>query len=319
MNKRKLIKFGKNSYVISLPKEWIEENKLGKGSEINLNKFDENLIISTESNIRSDSKEIIINCHDKDLNLIKRLILSSYISNFSTIIIKEFSPTELNNIKKIITNLFAVEIFEESQNKIIIKDILNITDISLIEIIRRTDNIIRTMFNDSIDSFDETLTKDVIVRDDDVNRLSYLALKVLKLSLKDSSVSKILKLNGSIILHAWELIARLENISDSTKRISSLIANLKLNTNEKKNIADFLMVLKSDYINVMKSFYNKDERLVYDILSKSLEKRMKIYELTNMKNELNYVAVVEQLYNIHESIKNIARSLLNTILIEDGI
>ena len=52
MNKRKLIKFGKNSYVISLPKEWIEENKLGKGSEINLNKFDENLIISTESNIR---------------------------------------------------------------------------------------------------------------------------------------------------------------------------------------------------------------------------------------------------------------------------
>ena len=77
-----------------------------------------------------------------------------------------------------------------------------------------------------------------------------------------------------------ELIARLENISDSTKRISSLIANPKLNTNEKKNIADFLMVLKSDYINVMKSFYNKDERLVYDILSKSLEKRMKIYELT---------------------------------------
>ncbi len=319
MDKRKLIKFGKNSYVISLPKEWIEENKLGKGSDINLNKFGENLVISSESDIQNDSREIIINCENKDSNLIKRLILSYYISNYSTIIIKNFSSMELNNIKKIITNLFAVEVFEESQNKIIIKDILNIADISLIEIIRRTDNIIRTMFIDSINSFNENLEEEIIIRDDDVNRLSYLVLKTLKLSLKDSSVAKILKLNGSIILHIWELIARLENISDSTKRISSIATNLKLSVDEKSLIVDFLTALKNDYVNVMRSFYSKDEKLVYDILSKSFENRMKIYELTGMKNEINYVAVVEQLYNIQESIKNIARSLLNTVLIEDGI
>ena len=46
MDYRKLIAFGKNSFVISVPKQWIKQNKLNKGDLIYLDESGPNLILS---------------------------------------------------------------------------------------------------------------------------------------------------------------------------------------------------------------------------------------------------------------------------------
>ena len=46
MEYRKLIRFGKSSLVISLPKGWTEKNKLGKGSLVYLDVNSEGLVVS---------------------------------------------------------------------------------------------------------------------------------------------------------------------------------------------------------------------------------------------------------------------------------
>ena len=83
MEFRKLIGFGKNSFVISLPKKWIQRNNLKKGDTIFVNKTGTNLTISSkESGLKSDQvRAIIINTKDKNLNLIQTEIISSYIVN----------------------------------------------------------------------------------------------------------------------------------------------------------------------------------------------------------------------------------------------
>lgn len=316
MEKRKLIKFGKNSYVISLPKDWIDENNLEKGSVVSLIKNGNDLLISSESKISKYEKSITINCSDKDYILIKRLIHSSYINNFTTIIVRDFKQEYISNIRKTIKNLFAVEMIEESNNKIVIKDILNITDISLPEIIKRTDYIIRSMFEESINSFESDISEDIKERDDDVNRLSYLALKVATMSLHDNSIARVLKLNPSGILHIWELIARLENIGDSIKKISDLVKELNVNEKVNKLLIDFYKELKNDFVDVMICYYTNDEKLIYNILSNSNVRRMKIFDLNALGNEIKYSSVIEQFYTIQESIKNIARSSINTYLMK---
>ena len=67
---RKLIKFGKSSYVISLPSEWIRRNKLEKGADILLDERDGMLrILPSSAKIeKKEIKSVEINVDKKDVS-----------------------------------------------------------------------------------------------------------------------------------------------------------------------------------------------------------------------------------------------------------
>ena len=89
MEYRKLISFGKSSYVVSLPKGWVVQNKLKKGDLIYLEESGPNLILTSHvdsNNIKE--KESIIDVDGKDVRLIDREVSSAYIQNNRLIILK---------------------------------------------------------------------------------------------------------------------------------------------------------------------------------------------------------------------------------------
>ena len=73
MEFRKLIRFGKNSYVISIPKPWVEKNKLKKGDTIYINENLDGLQINVreKKKISEQIRAIIINTKAKALNQIQ--------------------------------------------------------------------------------------------------------------------------------------------------------------------------------------------------------------------------------------------------------
>ncbi len=315
MEKRKVIGFGKNSLIVSLPKEWILENKIKKGDELSVEYNGSNLSLSSDfESSKTNKKEIEIDCAEKDLTLVKRLIHSAYINNYNTIIAREFSQNYASQLRKAIKNLFAIEIAEEP-NKIVIKDILNINDISLPEIIRRIDNITRNMFEDSIRSFKENVGGIIKKTDNDVNRLAYLALKIVKLCTTDPSAMRALKIDNAEILHIWELVGRLENIADATKRIAEANASVQFTEAEIDSLTKFYAELKNDFISAMNSYYLKDRTLTYKILSSHPAKVEELGKL-NLRKNITYSSIIEHLYLILESTRNIARSSLNTFLMK---
>ena len=56
MEYRKLISFGKSSYVVSLPKSWVVQNKLKKGDLLYFDEKEKDLILSIQSG-GGDKKE----------------------------------------------------------------------------------------------------------------------------------------------------------------------------------------------------------------------------------------------------------------------
>ena len=65
MNVRKLIRFGKNSYVISLPKQWVDKTKLKKGDLISIDETKEGLVLKTNSaEVKEEPKSIVINAEN---------------------------------------------------------------------------------------------------------------------------------------------------------------------------------------------------------------------------------------------------------------
>src|SRR3989344_2437396 len=136
MEYRKIISFGKSSFVVSLPKTWVRQNKLHKGDLIYFDEQNNDLLLQPKKDERETlEKEIIISIDGKDIRRVQRETIAAYIQNYKTIILQGDEVKEKAKIlQSFIQNLVALEILEQDSKKIVAKDFLNINDISLTQI-----------------------------------------------------------------------------------------------------------------------------------------------------------------------------------------
>jgi len=174
---RKLISFGKGSYILSMPKSWIQKNNLKKGDLISVSDDGFELILKAgQEETKPELKEINIDAKGKNIELLKAEIVSSYLNGYDVIsILLESNSKEAPKIRDIIRNLSGLEIMEQTSTRIVAKNLISINEISIKTIIRRIDIITRAMMEDSIlccraHSAYESIRN----RDDDINRLYYL-------------------------------------------------------------------------------------------------------------------------------------------------
>src|SRR3989338_10259154 len=133
METRRLIQFGKSSLIISLPKAWIDRNKLKKGDLIYLDEKTDTLNIQPK--VTEDtrcSREITIEVQNKDSRMLLNEITAAYINNYNMIIIRGERVASLaKEIRDIIHNLIALEIMEQTGTRIIARDFLNMKETSI--------------------------------------------------------------------------------------------------------------------------------------------------------------------------------------------
>lgn len=327
MDVRKLISFGKGSYIISMPKSWVEKNNLKKGDLISVNDDGFELVLRAEQKEEKlDAKDIDIDAKDKDLELIKAEIASSYLNCYDTINISfDNNSKETLKIKDIIRNLSGLEIMEQTSTRIVAKNLININEISIKNIIRRMDIITRAMMEDAILCCKGQCHYDSIHhRDVDVNRLYFLGHRVIKNAMKNPRIAK------SLQTEPWQLhsdkliILRLEKIADRQKRIARYICTTNLDRATLAELEKIHTDISEAYNDVMKSYYNQDKQISYQIevtnkdrtaaCDKLLEKYTNTYANAKGKTtNSNLVAVAKIIENLKATaveIRNIARTVL---------
>ena len=75
--RRKLVRQGKSTLTVSLPKKWIEKNELNEDNDVEIQEIENILQISLDSNIIKKNKEIelfLSNEHKKVIKLILRML-----------------------------------------------------------------------------------------------------------------------------------------------------------------------------------------------------------------------------------------------------
>jgi phosphate uptake regulator len=168
--KRKLVKQGPQSLVVSLPAYWLKKNHLKKGNEVEIDEISNNLVISGKEVIEKKIKEdYILNIEEMDDYLIKRYLTTLYVQGYEEIIIK-FSKkkiTELkkgkkieieNFISKLTQRFIGMEILTSEKNKIVLKCFTALNPEELKNVQRRTFLLILN-FMDNI--FDENFNKNL--------------------------------------------------------------------------------------------------------------------------------------------------------------
>src|SRR3989338_6224902 len=255
MEYRHLMAFGNSSYIISVPKAWVEKNRLKKGDILVVEEKPNELILtSKDASERRRINDVTISPEGKTIEEFKTEITSLYVNNYDVVtVINVKDPVA---IKEIFRNLVGMEIVEETASKIVAKDLLDIKEVSLKNIIRRIDIIIRSMLSDSVE-LDVNNAESVIGRDKEVNRLSLLGFRTARAATDNPRLLKTFNTSYWNVMLSKQTITALERFADQIKRIIRTAKEEKLDKKFTAEVVKILGEMNANYLSVMKIYYEK--------------------------------------------------------------
>ena len=292
---RRLMSFGNGSFIISMPKRWVEKNKLKKGDLISVDDEGYELVLnSNQKESKPDAIEITIDAKGKGMELLKAEIVSSYLNDCDTIIIIfDSNNKDVPKVKEMMRNLSGLEIMEQTSTRIVAKNLININEISIQNIIRRMDIVARAMVEDAILCSRGECTYDSINhRDVDVNRLYYLAFRVMKNAMKNPRVSKSLGIEPWQLHSDMLLIKHIERIADMQKRIARYLCAANLDRHALDGFDKVYTDISESYYEAMKAYYTQNKEIAFKI------------EVTNKIRTGDCNAFLEKYTESHDGFKN---------------
>ena len=146
--KRKLVKQGAATMMISLPAKWVKQHKLSKGAEIDIEQVEDNLCISAD---QADSKsETEITLKNLTESSIRTLITNTYRAGCDKIKVNYESQQQYKILQSVIkTRLIGFDVIKKEKNYCVVE---NITEPS----IDQFDSIVHKIFFSISDFFDVT-------------------------------------------------------------------------------------------------------------------------------------------------------------------
>ena len=147
--KRRLVKQGAATMMVSLPSKWIKENNLTKGSEIDMELIGNNLVVSAKP-LAEQKTETTIKLTNLTESSIRTLITNTYRSGYDRITVLFDNEKQLKILNDIIkTRLIGFDVIKKEKNQCVVENITEPTADNF-------DNIMSKIFYNIEELFDVT-------------------------------------------------------------------------------------------------------------------------------------------------------------------
>lgn len=234
MEKRKIMRLGKSSLVISIPKSWASKYKLdSKDHVMLLPQLDGSLAIYPVKEIddKPAEQEIVTDPGDEP-GILERRLIAAYLNNFNLIHIRStgvFTPEQQSLVRKRVRMLTGLQIIDASTNEIVIQSLMKLNQLDLPKSMRLAHRITSTMLVDALSALqmrDIELAQTVVGLDEDVNQFYFLVFKQLRAALLDPRFMNELKIDSMDCLTYMMFIQRIENVADHAKNIAQEVFSM---------------------------------------------------------------------------------------------
>jgi phosphate uptake regulator len=122
--RRSIIKQGNRSYTLTLPIDWIREESLLEGGEVEIEEEERKLVIGVPEDKRKSESKIEADLDGYSIRTIKNILNASYRKGYDTILLQFKDKKTLPAIKDIVRKtLLGFEVTEEKENSCIIQNI----------------------------------------------------------------------------------------------------------------------------------------------------------------------------------------------------
>ncbi|MBI5223506.1 phosphate uptake regulator PhoU [Candidatus Micrarchaeota archaeon] len=208
-DQRKIQITGRNTYIISLPHQWIERNQISKGQAVHtLQNDDGTITLSVRENSR-ELKSVSIVASDSSESTMRNIV-SAYVAGAGRLILSGKNISTLAEEARRV--LSGVEITDESEKELVLR-ILTSDDLNLDSVIKRAYAVTNSMFALVSNSFKDGSDVHVEIsrKEDDVDRLYLLLLRQICIS----------GTNMRIVLFKAMAAKSIEKISDHLEDLST--------------------------------------------------------------------------------------------------
>jgi phosphate uptake regulator len=333
---RKVQFTGRSTYVLSLPKRWIEEMHLKAGDQVTLvRELDNSLsIVPIFSAARESHNEVTaLILPSESGNTLKRKVVSMYLSGYNIIHLKiksgRMNPALREAVREVVRrNLVGTEMISDASDNITLQVLLSLPELSINTAIRRMYLIASSMHKDALSALAELnyeLAKEVIRSDDEVDRFSLYVFRNLVMAMQNGRVLREMGLknpsDGLSYRVAAKSIERIAdhayNIADKAIMLRDKIPKDSLQKIEKMSHLALTVLndsveslLRRDYQLADKTVDNaKNIRTLEDEVLKAIEKD-KIRDISNIK------LVLEDIRRTAEYASDIAEAAMNQTIDE---
>ncbi len=250
---RKLVKWGSSkTLIMSLPRNWTKKHNLSEKNEVQVfENSDGSLLIMPFLMGDSQSKLVTTIGADKypDISTLSYIIQTAYLDGNDVIRIETkapFSQDKYMRISQLVSNLLGFEILSKTPNVIIIKDIMDLKNQSLNELIKMVSrNVLELMENliYSIEHNDNSIIDAIISSKDHIQKYYLRVHRQLRKGLIQPSILMKMDINSQ---DAVDFAFFIVHINDIAGYLTSM-GKAMMKSPSSKHIELTLIVLKETY------------------------------------------------------------------------
>ena len=227
---RKVQVTGGSTYTVSIPKDWATENDVSAGSEVEFYPDGDSLFLTPRT--EDERTEGTLGVTDLAGDELTRAVMTMYVSGFDIIALESgrITTDQRRTIRQATQSLVGLEVLEETRDRVVIRDLLDSSELSIHNAVTRMRLIALSMLEDALaalSELDSDMARDVIQRDDDVDRLWMVVSRIFRTTLRTPKAAEELGLPREACFDYQSCARQLERIGDHATKIAHLTLNFE--------------------------------------------------------------------------------------------
>ncbi|MDY7081896.1 MAG: phosphate uptake regulator PhoU [Halobacteria archaeon] len=229
MEVRKVQVTGGSTFTISIPKNWARENDVDEGSELAMFPAEGSMVVEPLG--RGSKKEGSIDITGVEGGRLVRTVITMYVSGFDIIrfTADRITSEQRRTLREASQDLAGLEVIEETGEEVVFQDLLDSSEISVHRTVSRMRLIAENMFEDSVNAVvqdDDALSRDVVERDEDADRMFAMVSRMFRTSLRDARSEEELGITREECFDYHTAARQLERIADHATKIAEVAVEL---------------------------------------------------------------------------------------------
>lgn len=306
---RKVYRSGKSSYIITLPKKWVEDYGIKEGDSLTVEVKGNSITLKPK---REEKKlEAFIDDEKASFQQLVRLVISYYLAGFSSIRVKVYSDEQRRAVAYVTDLLIGAEILEDVGDFMMIEVFLDVDRFDVDVIIDKLSNIATSMLKDfqkAIKNLERSVCSSIMSREDEVDKLHFLALRILNFHGDSGTISPVDAMDYRSVVRS------IERISDHISQMSEATLNID---DPYPELAEAAEKVEKLLRRAIVAFFKKDRTLAEEILndaeefSNSMLKHYENFLKLDVVSIMNLKTILDSLIRISGYSADIAESVIN--------
>jgi len=271
MDLRRVQRTSSGTFFVCLPKEWAERTGIDRSSVVAISETaDGRLTIDAKYGAEHVSQVAVV----KPTPHLDREIIEKYLLGYDIIRVEakeKISLSDREHVKQTSSRLVGLEIIEEDHSKIVMQCLLEPSAFPPEKILRREYSIASSMHRDAVTSLiegDVHLGKNVVARDNEVDRLYFLLVRILRTVIQNPGLSEKLGILPIDCLDYRLAASLVESIGDQSAGIAEKIVELggaRIVEELSKLILNFHKVVYDSHESALKAMFSRDVSLAESV------------------------------------------------------